>query len=120
MTRNSEKSELDSHSSLRILNSALLVYVGVPDNRRSGGWKDLPSGLLEKIAGGREDLKAMQGVCPEWKEAFEASVSKINMWKLSEAWGDALPSQARLSERYPRLRRYVGLERVWIFRVYKH
>lgn len=69
---------------------------------RPDGWDSLPSELLEKIASGRNDLKAMRGVCTHWKAGYEVSVSKIHM----ACGSQPLPLGSRLGERYNMLHRY--------------
>lgn len=41
----------------------------------------LPGDVLAKVAGGRNDLKAMRKVCRTWKTGFELSVTKIKLVK---------------------------------------
>lgn len=80
----------------------------VPD-----GWESLPSALLEKIASGRDELKAMRGVCSQWKTAFEATVTKLRILAVSdEPYGrkycQEVPVVGSMYERFPRLNRYAS------------
>lgn len=68
------------------------------------GLRQLPSELLQKIAGSavdKDELKGMRGTCPELKTAFEASVTRIFI----EGSDVGTYSPLRMSERYPLLKR---------------
>lgn len=62
-------------------------------------WEGLPPNVLLLIAGGRDALKAMRGVCHTWKDGFDANVSKIRVTKE----GPPLPLGHEFAERYPGL-----------------
>lgn len=59
----------------------------------------LPLGILSTVAGGRDELKAMRGVCQTWKAGFEESVSGIRLIR----GGPLLPGIASLAQRFPSL-----------------
>lgn len=77
----------------------------VPD-----GWKDLPLDLLGKIASGRDDLKAMRGVCTQWKTGFDSSVTKIHMGegRLGGQTDVEHLAGVCMADRFPRLNRFVA------------
>lgn len=58
------------------------------------GWGDLPLELLSKVAGGKDSLKAMCGVCKAWRAGYEDSVSKIRQ-EIVPIRAEGLPLQPR-------------------------
>lgn len=63
--------------------------------------KGLPLDLLSAVAGGRDELKAMRGVCRTWKAGFEASVTKFKV----SCQGPILPPGGAFANRFPAARR---------------
>lgn len=58
---------------------------------------ELPLDILSSIAGGKNALTAMMGVCHSWKQGFENSVSRI---KVPRA-GPLLPCNGKLADHFP-------------------
>lgn len=55
--------------------------------------------MLALVAGGRDDLKVMRGVCKSWQAGFEASATSIRV----SYSGPLLPPTFSLQERFPAL-----------------
>lgn len=59
----------------------------------------LPLDVMELVARGRDDLKAMRGVCQSWKVAYDNTVTGIRV-----VWSGLLEiSASSLFDRYPNL-----------------
>lgn len=68
----------------------------------SPGWAEgLPMDVLALVAGGRDDLKAMRGVCSNWKQGFERSISDLRIKRA----GPVFPPDGSFSERFSGLTR---------------
>lgn len=72
-------------------------------------WQDLPLDLISKIAGGRDDLRAMRLVCRSWGVGYRASVTKINLNGVSTlARGHHQLPPASFAAQFSRVKTLVG------------
>lgn len=55
-----------------------VIYLCVLQEERTP-WEDLPEDVLVQIAGGKELLKGMRGVCSTWKRGFESSATHLRI-----------------------------------------
>lgn len=59
----------------------------------------LPLDVLALVAGGKDKLKAMRGVCKSWQQGFDVSAVTLRVSRV----GPLLPTDGSLSQRFPGL-----------------